>query len=165
MEDRSLISSAIFCTLVLMVLLATAAPAKAQGVDENQRAAQACMRSWGNGHPFTDTPPMRLVSGAVRVLGRGTSVSDRDVSDFPVLVVVEPGVNVLGEGEMELLNPNGWYCLRAAVTVGGGLRIKLHCDAQLASASLGPAVFGDNANQGVSVMGDIRVERVACQRR
>lgn len=151
------------CVLALAALL-TATAAHAQETDTVQSAAQACMRAWGSQHPFTDTPPLRTVSGAVRVLGRGSSVADREVTDFPVLVVVQPGVNVLGESEMELLNPNGWYCLRAAVNVGGGLRIKLHCDAHISSATSGTSVFGDNAGRGVSVMGAISVERVGCAR-
>lgn len=149
--------------MVLAVSLVSA-PARAQEADTAQSAARACMRAWGSAHPFTDTPPLRTVTGAVRVLGRGSSIADRAVTDFPVLVVVQPGVNVLGESEMELLNPNGWYCLRAAVNVGGGLRIKLHCDAHIASASSGTSVFGDNAGRGVSVMGAISVERIGCAR-
>lgn len=154
------ITTAVLATQSLLVNM----PAQAQEADPVQSAARACMRAWGSAHPFTETPPLRTVSGAVRVLGRGSSVADREATDYPVLVVVEPGVNVLGEGEMELLNPNGWYCLRAAVNVGGGLRIKLHCDAHLASATSGTSVFGDNAGRGVSVMGAISVERVGCSR-
>lgn len=164
MKNRPLIACIRVWALVLLPTLLAAAPVQAQAPDATLSAARACMRAWGNQHPFTDTPPLRTVSGAVRVLGRGSSVSDREVTDFPVLVVVEPGVNVLGDGEMELLNPNGWYCLRAAVNVGGGLRIKLHCDAHISSASSGTSVFGDNAGRGVSVMGAISVERVGCAR-
>ncbi|MCB2016159.1 MAG: hypothetical protein KDF54_01360 [Hydrogenophaga sp.] len=144
--------------------LLAAWPVFAQEPDTAQSAARACMRAWGNSHPFTDTPPMRTLSGAVRVLGRGASIADREVTDFPMLVVVQPGVNVLGDSEMELLNPNGWYCLRAAVNVGGGLRIKLHCDAHLASSISGTSVMGDDGGRGVSVMGAISVERVGCER-
>ena len=158
------LSACIAVTALSLHALMAAAPAHAQESDTVQSAAQACMRAWGSAHPFTETPPLRTVQGAVRVLGRGSSVSDREPTDFPVLVVVQPGVNVLGDSEMELLNPNGWYCLRAAVNVGGGLRIKLHCDAHLASATAGTSVFGDNAGRGVSVMGAISVERVGCSR-
>ena len=163
MKHRFMIPPVSAWAMVLAVLLASA-PARAQEADTAQSAARACMRAWGSVHPFTDTPPLRTVTGAVRVLGRGSSIADREVTDFPVLVVVQPGVNVLGESEMELLNPNGWYCLRAAVNVGGGLRIKLHCDAHIASASSGTSVFGDNAGRGVSVMGAISVERIGCTR-
>lgn len=163
MSNRRQIPVLCASALVCSVLLA-AAPARAQEADTVQSAAQACMRAWGSAHPFTETPPLRTVSGAVRVLGRGLSVADRAVTDFPVLVVVEPGVNVLGDSEMELLNPNGWYCLRAAVNVGGGLRIRLACDAHIASATAGTSVFGDNAGRGVSVMGAISVERVGCSK-
>jgi len=163
MKNRLLSACMMAGVFSVSALLGTA-PAHAQEADPVQSAARACMRAWGSQHPFTDTPPLRTVSGAVRVLGRGSSVADREVTDFPVLVVVEPGVNVLGESEMELLNPNGWYCLRAAVNVGGGLRIKLHCDAHISSATSGTSVFGDNAGRGVSVMGAISVERVGCAR-
>lgn len=163
MKQRFLNSSVVACVLALSAW-GSATSVHAQEADTVQSAAQACMQAWGSQHPFTDTPPLRTVSGAVRVLGRGSSVADREVTDFPVLVVVQPGVNVLGESEMELLNPNGWYCLRAAVNVGGGLRIKLHCDAHIASATSGTSVFGDNAGRGVSVMGAISVERVGCAR-
>lgn len=163
MKNRRM-SACITTAVLAMQTLVVSVPAQAQDADPVQSAARACMRAWGSAHPFTETPPLRTVSGAVRVLGRGSSVADREVTDFPVLVVVEPGVNVLGDSEMELLNPNGWYCLRAAVNVGGGLRIKLACDAHLASATSGTSVFGDNAGRGVSVMGAISVERVGCQK-
>lgn len=163
MKQRFLSLPVAACVLALSAWM-PATSARAQEADTVQSAAQACMRAWGSQHPFTDTPPLRTVSGAVRVLGRGSSVADREVTDFPVLVVVQPGVNVLGESEMELLNPNGWYCLRAAVNVGGGLRIRLHCDAHISSATSGTSVFGDNAGRGVSVMGAISVERVGCAR-
>lgn len=163
MKHRLPIPTVSAWAMVLAVLLGPAS-VRAQEADAVQSAARACLRAWGNAHPFTDTPPLRTVSGAVRVLGRGSSVADREVTDFPVLVVVQPGVNVLGESEMELLNPQGWYCLRAAVNVGGGLRIKLHCDAHMASATSGTSVLGDNAGRGVSVMGAISVERIGCAR-
>ncbi len=125
-------------------------------------AARACMKAWGD-HPFTDTPPLRVIAGSVRVFGSGPSIVDREATDFPVLVVVEPGVNVLGGSELELLNPNGWYCLRAAVNVMGGMDIRLQCNARLASAITGTAVMsGENAANGVSVMGAITVRRVGC---
>ena len=162
--NKRLLTLSVYTGVLALSAWVSATSAHAQEADTVQSAARACMRAWGSQHPFTDTPPLRTVSGAVRVLGRGSSVVDRETTDFPVLVVVQPGVNVLGESEMELLNPNGWYCLRAAVNVGGGLRIKLHCDAHISSATSGTSVFGDNAGRGVSVMGAISVERVGCTR-
>ena len=146
-----------------VLLAAGAGHAQSQGsADDSLSAARACMRAWAQ-HPFTDNPPLRTVSGSVRVMGRGPAISDRAVTDFPVLVVVQPGVNVMGASEIELLNPNGWYCLRAAVNVMGGMDIKLHCNAQLASATSGTTVMsGENAAKGVSVMGAITVQRVGC---
>lgn len=146
-----------------LVSLLAIAPVQAQPSDETLSAARSCMRAWGQ-HPFTDTPPLRTVSGSVRVMGRGPAITDRAVTDFPVLVVVQPGVNVMGGSEIELLNPNGWYCLRAAVNVMGGMDIKLHCNAKLASATSGTTVMsGENDAKGISVMGAITVQRVGCQ--
>ena len=127
-------------------------------------ALEACLRAWGDNHPFGSRPTYRTLATSVKVFGRGPSTADREVTDTPALILVNPGVNVMGASEIELLNPNGWYCLRAAVNVGGGLRIKLHCDAHLASATSGTSVLGDNAGRGVSVMGAISVERVGCAR-
>lgn len=99
----------------------------------------------------------------MRVFGIGQGTADREVTPAPRLVVVNPGVNVMGGSEIELLNPNGWYCLRGAVNVMGGMTIKLQCNARLASASSGTTVMsGENAARGVTVMGAINVTRVGC---
>ncbi|MBT9550027.1 MAG: hypothetical protein IV088_04185 [Hydrogenophaga sp.] len=126
-------------------------------------ALEACLRAWGDNHPFGSRPTYRTLATSVKVFGRGPSTADREVTDTPALILVNPGVNVMGASEIELLNPNGWYCLRSAVNVMGGMDIKLHCRARLASASGGTTVWGgDNAAKGVTVMGAITVERVGC---
>lgn len=126
-------------------------------------ALDACLRAWGDNHPFGNRPVYRTLATSVRVFGRGPSTSDREVTDTPALILVNPGVNVMGATEIELLNPQGWYCLRSAVNVMGGMDIKLHCRARLASASGGATVWGgDNAVKGVTVMGAITVDRVGC---
>jgi len=126
-------------------------------------ALEACFRAWGDNHPFGSRPTYRTLATSVKVFGRGPSTADREVTDTPALILVNPGVNVMGASEIQLLNPNGWYCLRSAVNVMGGMDIKLHCRARLASASGGTTVWGgDNAAKGVTVMGAITVERVGC---
>jgi hypothetical protein len=139
--------------------LALALPALAQ---DDSSAPEACLKAWGQ-HPFGSRPTYRTLATSVTVFGRGPGTVDREVTPGPELVVVNPGVNVMGASQIELLNPNGWYCLRATVNVMGGMDIKLHCNARLASAHTGATVMsGENATRGVSVMGAITVQRVGC---
>ncbi len=133
-----------------------------QAQESESGALQACLKAWG-AHPFGPNPAYRTLATSVKVFGIGQGTADREITPRPSLIMVNPGVNVMGGSEVELLNPNGWYCLRAAVNVMGGMDIKLHCGARLASASSGTTVMGgENAAKGVSVMGSIKVERVGC---
>ena len=46
----------------------------------------------------------------------------------------------------------------------GGMTIKAHCNAHLASATEGVTVLGsDTKNKGVTVMGKTTVELIGCQ--
>ncbi len=152
------------CTRSVLIagLLLGGATGLAQAQDSESGALQACLKAWGE-HPFGPNPAYRTLATSVKVFGIGQGTADREVTPGPSLIMVNPGVNVMGGSEIELLNPNGWYCLRAAVNVMGGMDIKLHCGARLASASSGTTVVsGENAAKGVSVMGSIKVERVGC---
>lgn len=153
--------SGFLSVLAGLCLLAGVAPAMAQD-SETSGAVQACLKAWGN-HPFGSNPAYTTLATSVKVFGIGQGTADRESTPEPRLIVVNPGVNVMGGSEIELLNPNGWYCLRAAVNVMGGMDIKLHCSAKLASATSGTTVMsGENAAKGVSVMGAITVQRVGC---
>ena len=122
-----------------------------------------CLKAWGK-HPFGRNPQYKTLATSVKVFGIGRATADTDVTSAPTLVLVSAGVNVMGGSTVELLNPNGWYCLRSNVNVMGGLTIKAHCKSHLASAIDGVTVMGDNAdNKGVTVMGATRVEHVGCQ--
>ena len=129
---------------------------------ESSGTVQACLKAWGK-HPFGAKPAYTTLATSVKVFGIGQNTADLEATDKPRLVVVNPGVNVMGGSQVDLLNPNGWYCLRPAVNVMGGMNIKLHCSAKLASASAGTAVMsGNNDAKGVTVMGAITIERVGC---
>lgn len=144
------------------VALGLASASHAQVDPELDSGVAACLNAWGK-HPFGPRPGYRVLNTSVKVFGIGQASGDHEKTDKPTLVVVNPGVNVMGGSEIELLNPNGWYCLRTAVNVMGGLTIRLACDAKLAMASTGATVMGNNADQaGVTVMGSTRVERVGC---
>jgi hypothetical protein len=132
--------------------------------DTASSPVDACLAAWGK-HPFGSNPQYRTLATAVKVFGRGPDTADRDATSAPSLVLINPGVNVMGGSKIELLNPNGWYCMRTAVNVMGGTDIKLSCQAKLASTSSGggATVLGsENAVGGVTVMGSINVERVGC---
>ena len=144
---------------VLCLLLSAPAAVAAQEVDSS---IAACLKAWGK-HPFGNNPTFKTLSTSVKVFGIGKSTSDTEVTSSPTLILVNPGVNVMGGTVIELLNPNGWYCLRATVNVMGGLNLRAHCKAHLASSTDGATVMGNNAeNKGVTVMGSTNVERVDC---
>ena len=134
---------------------------RAQEVD---RSIAACLKAWGD-HPFGKHPQFKTVESSVHVFGIGNRAGDTERTSSPVLVLVKPSVNLLGESTMDLLNPNGWYCLRTTVSIVGGVSIRAHCKAQLAATSDGNAARGDGAentgikNLAVTVMGGLSIER------
>jgi hypothetical protein len=129
---------------------------------ELDTAMARCLKAWGQ-NPFGNNPIYKTVNSSVKVFGIGYSPDDTEVTSSPTLIMVNPGVNVMGGTTIKLLNPNGWYCLRSNVNVMGGLTIKVHCKAHLASASEGVTVLGSNSAQdSVTVMGSTRVESVGC---
>lgn len=137
-----------------------AASAQDQDLDS---AIAACLKAWGD-HPFGDKPRYRTMQTSVKVFGIGGKSGDTEKTKTPALVLVNPGVNVMGGTTVELLNPNGWYCLRSTVNVMGGLTLSAHCDAHIASSTDGATVMGNSSeNKGVTVMGSTRVERVDCK--
>ncbi len=86
--------------------------------DDEINAIRGCLAAWGE-HPFNsaDEQPFRAISPSVKVLGVGQDVTDETVTDQPQLVLVKPSVNVLTKSNFRLMNPNGWYCFAANVTV------------------------------------------------
>ena len=143
------------CSALMMIGVAYAA--------EGDSSIESCLRAWGK-HPFGNNPRFKTLATSVKVFGIGQNTADTEPTDMPTLVLVNPGVNVLGGTTLELLNPNGWYCFRSNVNVMGNLRIRVHCKAHLASASDGVTVFGsDQTDKSVTVMGTTHVELVECE--
>ena len=148
---------------LLACVLALSAPmvACAQEVDSS---IAACLKAWGN-HPFGKNPQFKTLDTSVTVFGIGTNASDTAPTSSPSLVLINPIFNVMGASTIELLNPNGWYCLRSTVSLIGSVTIRAHCKAQLAATSDGKVVLGNNAenreikNLGVTVMGSLSIER------
>lgn len=161
MNTKNLILTAVVATASLLGNVANTV--QAQEVDGS---IAACLKAWGK-HPFGSRPTYKTLSTSVKVFGIGANTADTEPTSSPALVLINPGVNVMGGSTIELLNPNGWYCFRSNVNVMGGMTIRAHCKAHLASSSeggSGTTVMGNNKDQkGVTVMGSTQVERVGCE--
>lgn len=124
----------------------------------------ACLKAWGD-HPFGDAPLFKTLETSVTVFGIGGRTADTEPTSSPALVLINPSLNMMGGSTIELLNPNGWYCLRTTVTIMGRVGIRAHCKAQLASTSAGSTVLGNNTENRsikdltVTAMGSVSVER------
>jgi len=132
------------------------------GDDDDQAHLKSCLKAWGT-HPFGEQEryTARFFEANVRVMGIGQEMRDEAVTDYPQLILVKPSVNVMTKTTYELLNPNGWYCFDANVTVLGKAVLKADCDAHLANAREGVAVVAASDEEGsVAVLGAVRVERV-----
>jgi hypothetical protein len=128
-------------------------------------AISSCLAAWGE-HPFrsAEEQPFKVLSPSVKVLGVGEDVTDETETDRPQLVLVKPSVNVLTKSTFRLMNPNGWYCFAANVTVLAKSEITAHCRAHLASSRDGVAIAGGNkGTEGVTVLGKAVVRRVGCE--
>jgi hypothetical protein len=124
----------------------------------------ACLKAWGD-HPFGNDPQFKTLGTSVKVFGIGKTIGDTEPTSSPSLVLINPIVNVMGGSTIELMNPNGWYCLRTTVSIIGEVSIRAHCKAQLAATSDGNAVRGNNTTNrgikdlGLTVIGGLSIER------
>ena len=149
------IACLIICSMPMVTEVASAA--------EVDSSVASCLRAWGK-HPLGANPTYKTLSTSVKVFGIGKDTADTERTETPALVMVNPGVNVMGGTTVELLNPNGWYCFRSNVNVMGSLIIRAHCKAHLASAHDGVSVAGsDQSDKSVTVLGKTRVELVGCE--
>jgi hypothetical protein len=125
-------------------------------------AVKACLEAWGDTHPFKDDSKLRfrVLETSVKVFGIGDDISDKDETDDPQLILVRPGVNVMGKLTFHLMNPKGWYCFEKNVTVMAKSEITVACTAQVASAGPGATVLGSSPGKGgTTVMGKTTFER------
>ncbi|MBE0626198.1 MAG: hypothetical protein IH606_15430 [Burkholderiales bacterium] len=147
--------------LAFCLALSFPTPVPAKEVDSS---IAACLKAWGD-HPFGNAPQFKTLETSVTVFGIGGKTADTQPTSTPALVLINPSFNLMGGSTIELLNPNGWYCLRTTVTVMGRVGIRAHCKAQLASTSAGSTVLGNNAanrnikDLTVTAMGSVSVAR------
>jgi hypothetical protein len=146
-----------------MALLALGGTARADALEE----IRGCFATWKQ-HPFSkDHPKFKTITSKVKVMGIGSNVKDDEVTAEPALVLVRPAVAVMSKQTLELLNPNGWYCLKNMTTVMGKGEVRLHCKARLASSEDGASVaaVGQEDVGGTAVLGKVNVIRVGCDER
>lgn len=148
----------------LFMLLSSLGAAQAQTGDravDDAFALNACLNAWGN-HPFGSRLTYTTLSTSVKISGTGPATSDQTTTNHPSLILVDSLVNARGDAHIALLNPNGWYCLRAPASQMGALRIQLHCRARMASGAGGATTWGTGRAAGPTTMGSALVERVGC---
>jgi hypothetical protein len=143
--------------IAVLLTLAFSFSAAASDMDEIQN----CLHAWGK-TPFNKTnPDFRVISSKVRVMGIGDNVEDTRPTEKPELVLLKPAVSVMSKSIMQLMNPNGWYCLKGKVDVLGKSIINLNCKAHMASSTDTATVLGSNKEEsGVTVLGKSVVNRV-----
>jgi len=130
--------------------------------DAYRPGVQRCLANWKN-HPFdAQSPEYRVIEPKVGVFGIGGDIHDNKATDRPELVYIRPAVSVMSKSDIDLMNPNGWYCLEKSVSVMAKIQIHLHCDAHLASTEEGVTVMG-GGDRGVHVMGATHVDKVGCK--
>lgn len=146
----------LLCVLLCTFLLPTVASA-------NLESVRACLAKWPE-HPFdAQNPKFRTVSGQFKIFGIGQDINESTPTEKPELVLILPNISVMTGSSMELMNPNGWYCLRSKVNVMASSTINLHCKAHIASTSQSTTVLGGGDDQGVTVLGKATINRQGCE--
>ncbi|MBX2994218.1 MAG: hypothetical protein KF681_05340 [Bdellovibrionaceae bacterium] len=147
-------------TIVLLLALALPFAARA----DYQKTLDECIAAWKDAPFKKGHAADKTISPGVKVFGIGKSnTDDNDSTSSPKLVLVRPAVNVLGKSTIRLMNPNGWYCFKSNVSVLGKISLEVHCKAHFASAVEGAEVLAaDDTQNGVTVLGSLRVTRVGC---
>lgn len=134
---------------------------------DEMREISVCLGSWPD-NPFQNESHLtaRIITGKVRVLGVGEDIDDYVRTNYPQLIYVKPSVNVLSKTSIRLLNPNGWYCLKANVTVLSEINVEAHCQAHIAGSRSDVTVLGSTSGErgvsGVTVLGNVIIHQVEC---
>jgi hypothetical protein len=131
-------------------------------------AIHKCMNIWGPNSPFTGTVQnYEKIAAAVTVGGIGNAINDTQATQEPFLILIDAGVNVLGSPTYNLLNPNGWYCMKVNVNVLTTLTVNLDCNAHLADSRVDVNVLSNQNNNtaavGVHVLSTVNVDTIRPQ--
>ena len=130
----------------------------------NEKAIDACLDGWKTSPFKHGAQPDEVIKPSVKVFGIGKKDYEDGPTGKPRLILIKPNVNVLGTTTFRLMNPHGWYCFKANVSVLGKMSIIANCKAHIAtSTDNGVNVLGaDESDQGVTVLGTLRISRVGC---
>lgn len=120
-------------------------------------ALEKCMNLWGT-IPFKEVKAkhVKVMSENVSIGGGlfGSVVEglanlpslnfgntkDLEATSEPRLIVIPLSLSFGGTTNYELMNPNGWYCLKFAAGVKSSVTIKHHCKAKIAQSDLGLSI-------------------------
>lgn len=141
--------------------LESAAGSKANieiSADQNTETIKKCLSLWGN-HPFkkvTGANYKRLASPVAFLGLQIGKIDDTFETKEDFLIVVDVGVNIGSQVTYNLMNPKGWYCLKANITAGvdsatpATTKINLHCSAKLAKSDLALNVDSQKGTVGIN---------------
>ena len=131
---------------------------------EVDNSITSCLKAWGE-HPFGKSPQFKTMGPTLKVLGLGSEPDDLKATGSPSLVLIEPSFNLFGVSTIDLMNPNGWYCLRTPVSIVGRLHIRAHCKARLASNSDGITLVANHGpNRSLKDLAVVTVSSIDVQR-
>lgn len=135
-----------------------------EATPDDMDAINRCLKSWKDSPFGGEVKNFKHIVASVSVGATGTAVSDTARTDEPWLILITAGVNVLGTPKYELLNPNGWYCIKVNVNVMTELAIDLHCNARLADSKVNVNVGSSQSDStsavGVHVLSTVSVNDV-----
>ena len=128
---------------------------------EDETALKQCLTKWRDAPVDVLIKNVATINAAITVGGYGAGINDTARTAEPKLILVKAAVNVLSTTTYNLMNPNGYYCIKTNVNVLTTLTVNLHCAAHLAEVKLdvnvGGAVSGQPAVRGVSVLSDVKI--------
>lgn len=134
---------------------------------EQVQVAQ-CITKWGR-VPFTGTfTNVRRIKAAVSVHGIGSVINDTLQTSTPALILIDAGVNIMGNPVYNFMNNSGYYCMKVNVNVQTDLDINLACNAKLADNSVQVNVASTTNSEtaviGVNVGSNVQVTRMTSSR-
>jgi hypothetical protein len=120
----------------------------------------SCLQKWGQ-VPFSGAISVRRIYATVTVGGFGVGINDITQTPGPALILVDAGVNVGGSPVFNMLNNNGFYCMKVNVNVNTSFTVNLACNARLADNSVqvnvGSNASGTTSGIGVNVGSNVTV--------
>jgi hypothetical protein len=147
----------------LLVSAVMSLPNASAITDTDRDEIKSCLSNWPN-HPFKgEQADFRVLTSSVKVLGIGEDLNDLTKTAEPRLILVKPNVSVMSKSQMNLLNPNGWYCLKGKVSVLAKTEINIGCATHITSSASGTTVLGaSEGDTGVTVLGKTVINKIGC---